>query len=92
MVTEVSRQFRRYVAAVLSLPPEELTTTEFCQALGLRLAERPGLANEMMGLLRQCDERKFAPVAAAAPLGAAERAQELIGQLAQSAIPHPASV
>jgi len=41
----------------------------------------PELATKLIAFLRQCDERKFAPAAAAAPLNAVERALGLIRQV-----------
>lgn len=76
-LSRVSQSLRRYLAAVFSLPPHELTTTEFCAALSDCPPAGAGLASEICGFLRECDERKFAPGAAPAPLDAARRALEL---------------
>ena len=92
LVTEVSHYFRQYVVAAFGLPPEELTTTELHAALGRRLPACPELLSEMIRFLRQCDERKFAPASVTAPLGAVDRALELVRQSeAQRQPPAPAA-
>ena len=91
LVTEVSHHLRQYVVAAFGLPPEELTTTELHAALGPRLAACPELLSEIIRFLRQCDERKFAPASVNAPLGAVDRALELVRQSeAQRQSPAPA--
>ena len=80
LLSEVSRIVRRYAAAVFALPPGEATTAEFCA----RLAENDRAGAEVGGsfarFLRECDERKFSPQPAAAPVNAVASALELIAR------------
>ena len=78
LLSRVSQALRRYVVAAFDLPPEELTTAEFCRAV----ADHSRIGAEFGGalgeFLRQCDQRKFAPPAPAQPLGAVAQALKLI--------------
>jgi hypothetical protein len=60
-LSQVSRVLRRYVAAAFRLPPEELTTAEFCRALADQERTGADLAAAVGEFLRRCDELKFAP-------------------------------
>ena len=81
LLSEVSQILRHYVMAAFGLPPEELTTAEFCRAIGGQDKIGPDLSTALGEFLRQCDERKFAPAAPGPPLGAAARALKLIEQV-----------
>jgi hypothetical protein len=78
MVSQVSRVMRRYVVTAFELPPDELTTSEFCRALGGDQKIGPELAAAVGEFLRRCDEVKFAPSSSPRQMGAAIRALELI--------------
>jgi len=78
VLSRVSQIVRHYFAGAFGLPAGELTTSEFCQAIGN--AERIGteLSREVSGFLRECDERKFALSPPLPPLGAVYRAETFI--------------
>lgn len=78
VLSRVSQSLRRYLVAAFALPPEELTTTEFCGKLNEHPAIGSELAAALSQFLRECDERKFSPAPPAAPLPAAARALELV--------------
>jgi hypothetical protein len=80
VLSEVSQTLRRYLLAAFGFPAGEWTTSEFCAALAGSEKVGAQLAQAVAGFLRECDQRKFAPVNAAAPFEAASRALELIGQ------------
>ena len=69
VLSRVSQTLRLYLTAAFGLPPEELTSTEFCRLL----RENPGVGPELSAgigeFLRRCDERKFAPLAPQPALG-----------------------
>ncbi len=90
LLSDVSRILRRYLVATFALPPEEVTTAEFCA--GLAVSHRVGeeLAARFSGFLRECDQRKFSPEPAAAALNAVNVALELIA-LAEARRDAPAS-
>lgn len=77
-LSEISRCFRNYLAVAFELPPEEMTTSEFCQLLSRSEKVNPKLATQAGEFLRHCDEVKFAPTAAPARMGAAESALQLV--------------
>jgi hypothetical protein len=94
LLSRVSQILRHYVAAAFGLPPGELTTVEFCQAIAGHAEIGPELSAALSKFLRQCDQRKFSPPAPTAPFGAVAQAFKLIGQaealrlaLAQPAAP-----
>jgi hypothetical protein len=62
---------RRYFAAAFQLPPEEMTTTEFCAAITANTCIGPELSVPLVEFLRACDERKFSPTPKASPTGSA---------------------
>lgn len=78
LLSEVSRILRRYAAAAFAMPPGEVTTAEFCARLAANDMVGAELAGNLARFLRECDERKFAPVPAAAPLNAVARSLDLI--------------
>jgi hypothetical protein len=77
-LSEVSRVLRRYVAGAFELPPEEMTTAEFCRLLAGQEEIGAELATSVSGFLRRCDELKFAPASSPVPIGAAAQALELV--------------
>ena len=80
LLSRVSQVLRHYVAAAFDLPPEELTTAEFCRAMASHAPIGAELAAALGEFFRQCDQRKFAPPAPAPPLGAVAQALRLIDQ------------
>jgi len=78
VLSQVSRVLRRYVAGAFELPPDELTTSEFCRVSAAHEKIGPDLAVRVGDFLRQCDELKFAPAGPPLPIGAAARALELV--------------
>jgi hypothetical protein len=80
VLSRVSQIIRGYFGKAFGLPGGELTTTEFCMAVGEQEEVGPELRREVGDFLRLCDERKFAPGAATEPLGAVMRADKLIDE------------
>jgi hypothetical protein len=80
VLSRVSQVVRHYFAAAFNLPPGELTTTEFCRAIAGVEKLGPELPSAVAQFLRQCDERKFAPLPAQPPLGAVSQAAAFIDQ------------
>jgi hypothetical protein len=78
VLSQVSRAVRRYVTGAFGLPPDELTTTEFCRVIAGQKRFGPELAERFGDFLRQCDEIKFSPNSSHTPIGAAARALELV--------------
>jgi hypothetical protein len=78
LLSRVSQILRRYVAAAFGLPSGELTTTEFCGALAGQEQIGPELSTAISAFLRQCDERKFAPLPPAQAFGAVAQVLQLI--------------
>ena len=78
LLSRVSQVLRHYVAAAFDLPPEELTTAEFCRAMASHAQVGPELSAALGEFFRQCDQRKFAPPVPAPPLGAVTQALKLI--------------
>jgi hypothetical protein len=83
VLSEISRAVHGYFTAVCNLPPDELTTAEFSAVLAGQPAIGPELAQAISDFLHECDGRKFAPANPAAPLGAADRALEIVSQIEQ---------
>jgi len=86
LLSRVSQVLRHYMAATFSLPPGEMTTAEFKSTIAGREEIGPELAQRVGDFLRECDERKFAPLPRVPPplpekrpAGAVSRALELIG-------------
>jgi hypothetical protein len=80
LLSEVSQILRRYVGAAFELPAAEMTTTEFCALLATREKIGPELAQSISDFLRDCDARKFSPVATTSPLNAVDHARELVSR------------
>jgi hypothetical protein len=59
VLSQVSRILREYFQATFNLPPDELTTTEFCRTLSTHEKVGAELADKASDFLRRCDERKF---------------------------------
>ena len=78
VLSTVSRSLRRYIIAAFKLPPEELTTTEFCNLIAGNNSIGPELAGEISDLLQRGDERKFRISADPQPLGAVSQAFRII--------------
>jgi hypothetical protein len=78
VLSRVSQVLRHYIAAAFALPFGELTTGEFSRAIAGREQIGPDLSGALTQFLRECDQRKFAPAPPAVPLGAVQRAAELI--------------
>ena len=78
VLSRISQALRRYLLAAFGLPPEELTTTEFCRALADSTQVGPELSLALSQFLRECDRLKFAPSASPTELNAAARALELV--------------
>jgi hypothetical protein len=78
VLSQISRVLRRYVVGAFALPPDELTTSEFCRVIDTHENIAPELAARVADFLRQCDELKFAPAGSPTPIGAAARALELV--------------
>jgi len=84
LLMRVSQVLRRYVAASFTMPKEELTTSEFCEALAAAEQVKPDLCSEVARFLKECDVRKFAPASASATVrdfGAVPQALKLIAQV-----------
>jgi hypothetical protein len=80
-LSRVSQILRHYVQRAFELPLNELTTTEFCQALAGHPHIGPELAGALGGFLRDADRRKFAPAGTTPPPhDAVAAALSLIGQ------------
>ncbi len=78
VLSKISQAVRRYFGAAFALPPGELTTAEFCRAIGADDQIGPDLSASTSDFLRRCDERKFAPGPPAQVMGAAEQALKLV--------------
>ena len=80
VLSRVSQVLRHYFAGAFNLPPQELTTTEFCRLISGSEQVGPELSTGMGDFLRECDRRKFAPLPVLPPLGAVGQAAKLIEQ------------
>ena len=80
VLSRISQILRRYATVGFSLPPEEMTTTEFCRALDANREVGPELSIALGQFLRECDERKFAPSVSQSELNAAVRGLELVAR------------
>jgi hypothetical protein len=78
VLSHVSRALRQYLGAAFGLPPEELTTPEFCAVLKEQSRVGEPFADEVSQFLRECDRRKFAGSNESTPMGAAARALDLV--------------
>ncbi len=80
VLSQVSQAVRRYFGAAFALPPGELTTAEFCQAITANNQIGADLSAAAGDFLQRCDERKFAPDAPSQATKAAEHALKLVEQ------------
>jgi hypothetical protein len=78
VVSQVSQILRHYILTAFGLPPDEMTTTEFCRAIASHDRPGPELTASITEFLRRCDERKFARTASLPPLGAVPQAFKFI--------------
>jgi hypothetical protein len=78
VLSRISQTLRRYASAAAGLTPGELTTAELCAAVRSHERIGPELHEALYRFLHDCDERKFSPIAASEPTGAAQRALELV--------------
>jgi len=78
LLSTVSQNLRRYITAAFNLPPEELTTTEFCELIARNESIGPQLATAITEFLRHGDQRKFALSADSHPLEAVPQAFRLV--------------
>ena len=60
------------------LPPDELTTTEFCALIADAQKIGPQFAASVSEFLHLCDQRKFAPSPNSQPFGGVEQALNLL--------------
>lgn len=80
-LSEISQILRRYIGAAFGFPAIERTTVEFCAALAGNEKVGAELAQAVSNFLRECDQRKFAPVNPNAPLDATNRALEIVSEM-----------
>lgn len=83
VLSDISQVLRRYVSTAFDISAGELTTAEFSAALAGSEKIGAELAQAVSSFLRECDERKFSPASATAPLNAAARALELVERAGQ---------
>jgi hypothetical protein len=78
VLSQISQALRHYVAAAFDLPAGEFTTAEFNRLLECHEGIGAELSRSLREFLRECDERKFAPVAAPPVIGSVARALHLL--------------
>lgn len=78
ILSQVSRAVRQYFGAAFGLPPREMTTREFCEAVQQQAEVGRPLAEEVSQFLQECDRRKFERKRELVPMGAAARALGLV--------------
>ena len=78
VLSQASQILRHYVTAAFALPPGEMTTTDFCQALAAHRAVGPELTAALADFLHRSDKRKFAPGTTLPPLEAVAETLSLI--------------
>ena len=78
VLSQISQILRRYLVTAFGLAAGEPTTTEFLALIARHEPMAAELAVPLAAFLRECDERKFSPAAAPAPLGGVHRALKLI--------------
>jgi hypothetical protein len=78
LLSEVARTLRRYLVAAFALPPDEVTTAEFCAQLASSHRVGGALSEKLSSFLRECDRRKFSPEPAGTTFQAVNQATELI--------------
>ncbi len=93
LLSRVSQILRHYVTAAFDLPPEELTTGEFCAMIAAHSSTGPELSAALTAFLRECDQRKFSQSTPVAPFSATAQALKLIdqAQTRRLALAQPAS-
>jgi hypothetical protein len=80
VLSRVSQVLRHYFAGAFNLPPQELTTTEFCRVIAGSEQVGRELSASMGDFLRECDRRKFAALPILPPIGAVAQAAKFIEQ------------
>ncbi len=78
VLSAISQTLRRYLAAVFSLPPDQMTTSEFCRAIESHEQIGLDLCAAVGRLFRRWDEQKFAPAPSGPALNAAVEALAII--------------
>lgn len=78
LLSRASQVLRHYLVAALGLPAQELTTAEFCAVVLNHPKIGAELGEQICGFLRDCDLRKFSPVATGPQLGAVDRILNLV--------------
>jgi hypothetical protein len=78
LLSRVSQILRRYVVQGFELPPNEVTTTEFCKLMAGAQKVGSQFASSVSEFLRHCDQRKFAPAPVPQPFGGVAQALKLI--------------
>jgi hypothetical protein len=78
VLSRVSRVLRHYFIGAFGLPPEQLTTAEFCVVLDAHPGVGAELASAAADFFHRCDERKFSPLPPPGALGAVDAALRLI--------------
>jgi hypothetical protein len=78
VLSQISQALRRYVAAAFNLPPGEFNTAEFNRLIEGHERIGDELSRSLREFLRECDERKFAPVAVPPVIGSVARALRLL--------------
>lgn len=86
LLSRVSQVLRHYLAAAFTLPPDEMTTTEFCREVSGQGRIGTELVTQINTFLRQCDELKFAPPQPRPASGAATQAIQLVDRAEQRRI------
>lgn len=81
LLSDVSQILRRYVMTAFELPAAELTTAEFCAAIGANEKIGTEAAQAISSFFHECDAQKFSSSLTAAPLNAALRALEIVAQV-----------
>ena len=61
VLSRVCRILKQYLTITLSLPPEQLTTAEFCRTLSAHPEAGGEIGGPVRAFLEHCDQRKFAP-------------------------------
>jgi hypothetical protein len=77
-LSRASQILRRYFIQAFELPPNELTTTEYCALIADTQKIGPQLAASVSEFLRSCDQRKFAPSPDLQPFAGVAQALKLI--------------
>jgi hypothetical protein len=80
VLSEISQALRRYIVESFKLPPGEVTTGEFSNAITGNEKIGPELAASVLAFLRECDQRKFSPAGPNTQLNVASRALGLVSE------------